>query len=205
MKFFNLINEGAIHPASSKVIPNQDFSKLLDADQLLEEAKENIKKYKETVDKECEELKEAKKKEGFEEGLDQWSKKVAECETLLQAAKQDLEKLIIPVAISAAKKIVAREIETHPDVIIDIIKQSLKSVSQHKRFTIYVNKHNLAIVDENRVKLKETLESVETLTVMPRENIKLTDAIIETEAGIINVEQEQLWKSLETAFANLIN
>ena len=94
--------------------------------------------------------------------------------------------------------------QLHPDLVIDIIKQSLKSVSQHKRFTIYVNKQDLSIVDENRPKLKEGLESVESLGVAAREDIKQGDAIIETEAGIINVEQEKLWKSLESAFTALM-
>ena len=206
MKYFSLIHPGQISQAQggAKIIPADEFSELLSGKELLKKIEEDIALYKSEVEKECEIQKELAKQEGFEKGLNEWTQKIKECEEHIKIVRQEIEKLIVPVALKAAKKIVGNEMQLHPDLVIDIIKQSLKSVSQHKRFTIYVNKQDLSIVDENRPKLKEGLESVESLGVAAREDIKQGDAIIETEAGIINVEQEKLWKSLESAFTALM-
>jgi type III secretion protein L len=205
MKYFSLIHQDLVRQApNQKVIPAAEFSELLNGQELLKKIEEDMALYKKEIDEEAEKLKEEAKKLGFEEGLKEWSQKMKECEDHIASVKGEMEKMIVPVALQAAKKIVGKEMQLHPDVILDIIKQSLKSVSQHKKFTIYVNRQDLAIVDENRPKLKEGLESVESLAVATRDDIKPGDAIIETEAGIINVEQEKLWKSLEAAFSALM-
>ena len=53
--------------------------------------------------------------------------------------------MIFPVALEAAKKIVGREIEASEDTIVDIVSNSLKAVSTHKKITIYVNRKDLEI------------------------------------------------------------
>lgn len=201
MKYFSLIHKDQLVKAPGKtIIKASEFSELLNGQELLKKIEEDIALYRKEIEEECVKLKEEAKKEGFAKGLEEWSQKIKELEDHIQSAKEEVEKLIVPVAMQAAKKIVGKEMELRPDIILDIIKQSLKSVSQHKRFTIYVNRQDLNLVDENRPKLKEGLESVESLSVATRDDIKPGDAIIETEAGIINVEQEKLWKSLEAAF-----
>lgn len=206
MKFFTLIHKDEIHLASGdkKIIPSDEFSTLLEGKELLKKVEEDIALYRKEVEGECEKLKEEARKAGFKEGLGQWTKKLAECEKALSQTKAEVEKMIVPVAIQAAKKVVGKEMKLHPETIVDIVKQSLKSVSQHRRFSIYVNKQDLAILEENKAKLKEGLESVETLGISVREGIQQGDAVIETEGGIINVEQELLWKSLESAFTKLM-
>ncbi|MDR3624658.1 MAG: HrpE/YscL family type III secretion apparatus protein [Chlamydiales bacterium] len=206
MKFFDLLYKDELHLApTKKVIPASEFSSLLEGKELIAKIQEEGVAYRQECEKECELLKEQKMNEGFDEGLKKWAEQLAACEAFLTKTKDDLEKMIVPVALKAAKKIVAKEIETHPETIVDIVKQSLKAVSQHRKFVIYVNKQDYAILDENRPKLKEALESVESLTVSVRDDILPGDATIETESGIISVKQEQLWKSLETAFHSLMN
>lgn len=205
MKFFDLIYDDQLHLApQQKVIPAEEFSLLLEGKELIAKIQEEGIRYKKECEEECEKLKQQKLEEGFNEGLDKWAQQLALCENQLKKTKEEVEKLIIPVALKAAKKIVGKEMEIHPETIVDIVKQSLKAVSQHKKFVIYVNKQDYAILDENRAKLKEVLESVDSLSISVRDDILPGDATIETESGIISVRQEQLWKSLETAFQSLM-
>ena len=49
MKFFSLIYQGEIHPATGeKVIPAEDFSTLMEAVEILNRAKEDIEHQKKT-------------------------------------------------------------------------------------------------------------------------------------------------------------
>jgi type III secretion protein L len=205
MKFFSLIYGDRVHRApKSKIIPANEFSQLLEGKELIEKIENESLQYREDVAKECEGLKEQAELAGFNEGLLRWSEQLAYFEKELLKTKEEIEKLIVPVAINAAKKVVAREIELNPETIIDIVKQALKSVSQHHRFVIYVNKADLAILDTHRPQLKQDLENVESLVVREREDVALGDCVIETEAGIMNVQMEQVWNTLEIAFRTLL-
>src|SRR5262249_15045025 len=118
--------------------------------------------------------------------------------------RHELEKTLIPVALKAAKKIVGREIELSEDTIVDIVSNLLKSVSQHKKITIYVNKKDLDSLEAARPRLKKIFESLEVLSLRERQDITPGGCVIETEAGIINAQLENQWRSLEAAFEKLM-
>lgn len=205
MKYFSLIYGDRIQKApKKKIIPAKEFSALVDGREIVEKALSDAARYHEDVAKECEALKDQAELAGFQEGLERWAEQMAYFEKELAKTKEELENLIVPVAISAAKKVVAREIEISPETIVGIVKQALKSVSQHRRFVIYVNKEDLAILDSNRQQLKAVLENVESLVVREREDVQQGDCVVETEAGIMNVQIEQVWSSLESAFKALM-
>lgn len=205
MKFFSLIKGGEVVLASkSKFIPADEFSMLLNGQELIEKVIQESEDYRIEVTKECELLKEKAESAGYLEGLKQWADQVVLFETELKKAKDELEKLIVPVAINAAKKVVAHEIELNPQTIVDIVRQALKAVSQHHQFIIYVNKADLTTLEDHRPRLREVLENVESLVVRDREDIEIGDCVIETEAGIMNVQMKQLWITLEEAFKAFI-
>lgn len=203
-KFFTLIHGGQVHVApKTKVIPAEDFSVLLDANEILQEVYEDAEKYKKEVVTEIETLKEQAQKEGFEAGFQQWAEHVAKLEEEIVNVRKETEKFIIPVALKAAKKIVGREIELSETAIVDIVASNLKAVSQHKKIAVYVNKKDLDIVEANKNRLKQLFETLEVLSIRDRPDIQPGGCIIETEGGIINAQLENQWRILENAFTNL--
>ena len=77
----------------------------------MKEIKKDAEKYRLQVVKESEEIKENAFKEGYSDGFEQWTERLAAFETQIEELHQELQKVIIPIALSAAKKIVGREIE----------------------------------------------------------------------------------------------
>lgn len=204
-KFFTLIQQGEVHAAPrKKVIPAEAFSQALDAAELLEKAMRDAEDYRISIASECEQIKENAQREGYQAGYDQWLHHIANLEIEIVNVRKELERLLIPVALKAAKKIVGREIELSEDTIVDIVMNSLKAVSQHKKITIYVNKKDLDPVDQHRGRLKEIFESLEVLSVRERSDIAPGGCIIETEGGIINAQLENQWNALEQAFSKLV-
>ena len=171
----------------------------MDAQGVLEQVKKDADAYRLQVTKECEIIKEQAQKEGYEEGFRKWVEHITSLEQEIERVRSDLEKMLIPVALKAAKKIVGREIELTDDTIVDIVSNSLKAVSQHKRITIYVNRKDLDSLESHRPKLKEIFESLEVLSLRDRSDIAQGGCIIETEGGIINAQLENQWKALESA------
>jgi type III secretion protein L len=198
-KFFSLIHhhQDSVHTApNTKVIKADAFSTLLETEKLLEKVKKDAEDYQVAVTSECEKLKEQSQKEGFEEGFTKWAEHIVRLEQEILAVRKDMEKLIIPVALKAAKKIVGKEIELSENVIVDIVASNLKAVAQHKKVTIYVNKNDFETLEKNRQKIKDLFESLETLSIRERADIEEGGCVIETEGGIINARLENRWRIL---------
>jgi type III secretion protein L len=204
-KFFTLIHGESVHVApQTKVIPAEAFSTSLDAIEVLDKVKKDAEQYRLEVAAECEKLKEQAQREGFEEGFKKWMDTIARLEEEIAKVRGDMEKVLVPVALKASKKIVGREIEQSPSAIVDIVSNTLKAVSQHKQITIYVNKKDIDALETNRSRIKQLFESLEVLSIRERADITPGGCIIETEAGIINAQLDNQWRILENAFEKLL-
>lgn len=201
MKQFSLLDEKKVHPATNKkVIKAEEFSTLVDAHEILEETKKQSEAYRHEVAKECELLREAAEKAGFEEGLSKWNAMIAELENKITSVRDEMNKTIVPLALAAVEKILGKELKERPEAIVDLISSALKPVSQHRRITIYVNPQDHEIVEKNRPRIREIFEHLETLSIAPRADVGQGGVIIETEAGIINAQLESQLRALENAF-----
>ncbi len=204
-KFFSLIHNGTLGLApQAKIIPQSEIDTMLEGVQVLEKVKNDAEDYRLEVAKEAESLKEQAQREGFQEGFKEWAQQISLLEQEIVKVREELEKFLVPVALKAAKKIVGRELELSEDTIVDIVSNTLKSVSQHKKITIYVNKKDLEALENNRSKLKEIFESLEVLSLRERNDIAQGGCIIETEGGIINAQLENQWRVLENALEMLL-
>lgn len=204
-KLFTLIHGDQLHIApQTKVIPADEFSTLLDAENVLKQVQKDAELYKKEVVQETEILKEKALWEGYEQGFQEWVGRISALEAEIGNVRKDIEKLIIPVALKAAKKIVSKELELSESAIVEIVAANLKAVSQHKQIVIYVNKKDLEAVEAQRPRLKQMFELLETLSIRERKDIEPGGCIIETEAGIINAQIENRWRILETAFAKMM-
>lgn len=204
-KIFSLIYGDQIRLApETKIISASSFSILIEAQSVLSKVKQEADEYRQSIIKECEQIKENSFKEGYEAGYQEWAKQFAYFETEIKQIQQDSQKSIIPVALKAAKKIVGKEIELSPDVITDIVGSNLKAVAQHKRVTIYVNRNDYEALEKNKNNLRQLFESLESFSIRIRNDIDPGGCMIETEIGIINGQMEHRWHVLEKAFESLL-
>lgn len=204
-KFFTLIHGGAVHVApETRVISAEAFSTAADAKEMLDRVIEDAEQYRQEVVKECETLKERAQKEGFEMGYSQWVDRVTELEAEIKRVQAEVEKQVLPVALKAAKKIVNRELETSKSTILDIIKNTLKTVSQHKKINLYVNPDDFEVVERDRKELAKIFEELEALSIQPRKDVTPGGCVVETEGGIINAQLENQWLILERAFDKMM-
>jgi type III secretion protein L len=201
MKFFSLIFQGEVHPSTDeKVIPAKDFSQLVKVSALLKKAEEDVDNAHKEMEKEAQRLKAEAKKEGFQEGLEQFNEHLLSFEAATRTLRLELQQQIIPIALKAAKKVVAAQLELKPETIVDIILQALTPAVHSRRVIIYVNKEDKEILEARKSKIKEILDQLQTLNIQERADISPGGCIIETEAGIINVTIENQWRALEAAF-----
>ncbi|MBN4066552.1 HrpE/YscL family type III secretion apparatus protein [Simkania negevensis] len=205
MKLFSLIKGDKLHISRGQtIIPAKEAETLLDAKETLDRIIEEAEQYRQEVAIECEKIKEAAEREGFDEGLKRWTEQLFSLEQEAHIIKKEMEKIVVPLVITAAKKVVGRELKINPDIFIDILSQALKAVSQNKRIILYVNKKELDLVDKNKPRLRQLFDYVESFSVQSKDDVEPQQCIIETEGGIIYVELEKQWKALETVFRTML-
>ncbi len=201
MNLFTLIDKQEIHLApETKVIKSEDFSRLLDSQEIVSITKQQENDYRLQVAQECETLKEQAADAGFEEGLKRWSAQLKFLETEIKNVRSEIEKAIVPLALTAVKKIIGKELETKPETIVDVVSTALKTVLHHKRVTVYVNQQDLERVEAQKPALKNLFENLESLSFTARADVGEGGCIIETESGIINATLDSQLLALETAF-----
>ncbi|WP_286027304.1 HrpE/YscL family type III secretion apparatus protein [Chlamydia gallinacea] len=204
MKFFSLIFKNNEVTPNQKILSPEAFSALLDAQELLNKTKEDSEAYKEATKKECERLRQEAEKQGFKEGGEAWSAQIAYLEKELHNLRDEVKASLVPLAIASVKKILGKELETHPETIVSIIVKALKELTQHKKILIHVNPKDLSIVEQSRPELKKIVEYADTLIISPQADVAPGGCIIETEAGIINAQLDVQLAALEKAFSTIL-
>lgn len=201
MKFFSLLFQGDIHPASDKkVIPADEYSKLLNAAEILEKAKADAEKLLEDTKEDCVELKKDAKDQGFEEGLEAFNEQILYQNEQLKAIRHNMQQMVLPIALKAAKRIVAKELETFPETIVDIVMQAIAPIAEGHKITIFINKADKEYLDKHKPKLEEKLSQVDIIAIQEKADVTPGGCIIQTESGMINATLENQWKALERAF-----
>ena len=114
--------------------------------------------------------------------------------------EHEMQKIVLPLALKAAKKIVGAQIDLNPDTIVEIVQQALKPVRQNHEIKIIVSKQDKEALESGKEKLKSLFDHLRILTIEEREDLTPGSCIIETESGIINASLDNQWRALEAAF-----
>ncbi|MGR3973803.1 MAG: FliH/SctL family protein [Candidatus Rhabdochlamydia sp.] len=204
-KLFNLITSGTIHgPDHAKIIHKDDFSTLLQAKEVLETAVQETEKFWEETKIRASDLEKQGYDEGFSEGIAQLNEHILALDAEKKRLYHEMNQLILPLALKAAKKIVSKELELHPETIVNIVSQALLAAASNHFITIYVNKSDKDVLENEKPALKARLEQIEVLVIKEREDVAPGGCIIETESGIINATIDNQWKGIERAFEKYV-
>jgi type III secretion protein L len=214
--FFSLIEGGKVRIApDTKVVRADDIATLLDAQQIVDkvqdeadavraQAQKEGEALKQQVAAEAERIKKQAYAEGFEQGQKVWVEHVERLDRETKQVHKELREMVVPVALQAAKKIVGREMQMHPETIVDIVANNLRAVASHRNIVIYVNKADYATFDANKPRLKQVFEHLESLVLQESKDVQPDGCIIETEGGIINAQLDNQWALLEKAFESVM-
>ncbi len=200
MYAFTLLKKGSIHTGKDKIIRKKDFSQIVSAKQVLDLAKKEAKELHAETVVECEKLRTEAQEAGFQEGLERVYQHLLSFEEKIKILRHEMQKAVLPLVLKATKRIIGEELELHPDTIVSIVLQAIKSVLSCKVVKLYVNKDDLEILEEHKERLKDAFEHLESFHIEERSDIPRGSTIIETERGILNATLENQYRALERAF-----
>lgn len=201
MTLFTLLSNQTLHlKKGQKILKSEEIAQLISLQEIQEKVQIETEEYRKKVEEECILLKKKAEEEGYQEALIRLNEHILHFDAQVKAMRTELMQKMMPLALTAAKKIVAKELELHPDSIVDIVINVLRSVLQNRKVTILVNKQDKEILEGHKAKLKEPFERLEALSIQEHPDIKPGGCVIETETGIIDASLDNQWKALESAF-----
>ena len=145
-------------------------------------------------------------KKGYETGLKEEKKNIAEKMTniinLLKSAinqtrqfedqiNQAAEKETVKLAIAIAKKIIISEVMINEEIILNVVKNSLKLVMNQDRYLIKINPADLGIMQNAQPEFSEVIENYEDIIFESDESIEQGGCLIETNYGNIDGRLDQ--------------
>ena len=201
MTLFSLIRSGTLRISQGKkIIPKETFADLLSAKDVISKAKEDAAAFMEETKQKAAALEEEAKNRGYQEGLQTFNEHILFFESRLKEMETNFQSAVLPLALKAAKKIVGEQFALKPDTIVDIVINTLKSVSQSTQIKIIINPEDHKYLEEKKEEIRSRIDHLDTLLIEERASIEPGGCIIETESGIINATLENQWRAIEAAF-----
>lgn len=147
---------------------------------------------------EAQSIKESAAKEGYEEGIAQAKADIENLRNSLSAflsAKQEVFDYISPdlleISVDIAKKIIKKELQQDPTIILENIVELLKSLSKEEtKVTLRVNPEQAMLLKQKIPEVVEMAGSEAKVNVISDENITLGGCMVTTTNGIIDATIE---------------
>ncbi|MEO0815316.1 MAG: FliH/SctL family protein [Myxococcota bacterium] len=144
---------------------------------------------------EAEDLKRQAHAQGYEEGKAAASEEVQQLIAAITAKFRKMEAQIEPqlreLAITIARKILGKELEFHPDAVVDIVKQALSDKArQRQEVYLRVNPADYQMIRDHKADLIEVLSRCKEIGIREDPDVERHGVVIETDAGSIDAQLE---------------
>jgi flagellar assembly protein FliH len=136
------------------------------------------------------------------------AQRIQALEQEIQAERQDffrrMEPEVVRLAVSIAEKIVGREVEQHPEIVLDAIKRSMKRMQEKEFLRIRVNPDSLELVREHRDDLVAAVDGVQKLEVVDDRRVDPGGCVIESRNGNIDARVGTQVREIERAISGVL-
>ncbi len=190
-----------IHP-DTKIIKAEEYSKLVEAEKLLEEARREAENILETAKAAYEE----EKRKGYEDGLREGQRKIAEkmLETVHKTVDYlaSAEETMCSLVIGAIKKIIGDMDDK--EVVTRVVKNALAMVRNQKQVVLKVAPEDLETVQSRLNEIMGNFPSIGFVEVVADSRLKKNSCVLESEMGIIDASVDVQLKAIENALQRTI-
>ncbi len=111
------------------------------------------------------------------------------------------EKEVLELALKIAEKIIGRDIEREPDVLLDIVANCIQSQRAGKAMTIRVHPEDGKLLREKRPRLMELLGRAVDLVIRDDADVERGGCVIQTEFGTIDGQLKTQFEMLRNVLS----
>jgi len=148
-----------------------------------------------------EEVRQSAFEEGFEQGLEaakqemenKWKSDINEAASILADAHrtreqiiQDSEPYIVDLTCAIAEKIIGKQLELQPELVVEMIQRSLSRRREQGEITLCVAPSQLVFIQAAREELMAAIDSQAELVIIPDTSVKDFGCVIRSKFGSID-------------------
>lgn len=190
-----------------------------EADELIAHARKTAKKIIEDARKEIEDMKnvvlEEAKQQGYQAGYDEVA---AKAEMLLQEAEEikaqaiqqyndtlyQAEPEIIKTVLDISRKIIGDELETRPDKVTQLVRQTLAACVGATSVTVKVSPEDFEAVNENKDLIIRQSRFSGDVAIVKDASLESGGCVVETSVGNIDASAAVQLEALEQSFISIL-
>jgi flagellar assembly protein FliH len=128
--------------------------------------------------------------------------------TIAQNTAQEMvlsaERQIVDIAMNVARKILAREIEENPMVILPIVNEALEKVKNQEKITIRVNADDYSIVLQAKNDFQILIGREGVLNLIVDQTIESGSCMIDTPYGTVDARLDTKFEMIEKALQEVL-
>jgi len=187
-----------VAPSRNKVINAEVVEASQEARRIIEDAKRMADSIKEEANREKHRIFAEAKEMGQEAGLAEMSTEIAKAKMQAGEILKAAEKDIVELALVVAQKIIGRDLERDPSIVMDICASAIENARTAKQLVLRVNPRDGSTLRENRKALMDMVGRLVDIAFKDDPDVAPGGCIVQTEFGTIDAQ-------LETQFLMLKN
>jgi type III secretion protein L len=184
-------------PGSGKIIKKELFEASQEARNIVAAARQEAERIVAKAEQERAASVESSLQIGYEEGLKRWNQILAGAWQARENLKTEWEQSLLHLAVRVAEKIVGEQLRLHPDTIVPIVREALKSVGQERQLTLLIHPDHREMVQANLDRLQALVGSSRQIHLVANPDISPGGCVVESELGVIDAKLETQLKCLE--------
>jgi len=193
----NVAEEPESVPGPGKIIKKELFEASQEARNIVEAARQEAERIVARAEQERAAAVESGLQIGYEEGLKRWNQILAGAWQARENLKTEWEQSLLHLAVRVAEKIVGEQLRLHPDTIVPIVREALKSVGQERQLTLLIHPDHREMVQANLDRLQALVGSSRQIHLVANPDIAPGGCVVESELGVIDAKLETQLKCLE--------
>jgi flagellar assembly protein FliH len=205
----------AFESAQSKEEPaGRVFKEAPDFSYLKENAQKEARQLLNNAAAQAEEIKSTAREEGLREGrnegLGQLQAHIKEALKLIDQANVERKKIIeqsshdiLNLSLQMAAKLTHSEINTRPEVLMNILQEAANKISDRDQVTIKVSSADFEFIKSKREEVEDLIDGVKKLNIVADKKVGPGGFIIETQMGYVDARLETKMSVIQEAFSQI--
>lgn len=189
-------------PAGKTFLKQEEYGYLIEANTILEQARQ---KASETI-AQANEIYEARKKQGYEDGMKQGqlehTEKIIDISLKTVEYFKSIEKSIAGVVSQCLEKIIG-EMDKE-ELILRVVKSGLAVARNEHRVTVRVSPEDIGSVKNATAELLQSYPLINTLDITEDSRLKRGACLVESELGVVDAGVETQLEAIKKAISKRI-
>jgi type III secretion system HrpE/YscL family protein len=185
--------------AKRAIVEGEVYEARLEAERLLTEARADAERLRAEVAGELERARHQAESEGRERGLQAVTELLVGARAAAARARSSAEPELRTLAVRIAEKILGRELELRPELVVDVVAEALRHAGQPRELVLRCSPDDLAALERGKPRLLERLSQAQAVRLRADDTVPRGGCIIETELGVVDARLSTQLEAIERA------